>query len=613
VRERRRSIDSLRKASGTLRSALALFWSSADSFAKQRLLLALAIVGVGALLAALLPVTLKTAVDSLGTLRPAAAVLFAPLAAVLLYASGQFVWRCSIEVRNMLHGHAEQRLRRHISRRLFEHLVRMPLRFHLERRVGALGDTVEQGLKGYELLLLHVIYTVVPVTIEFAALIVVLLKLEQGKYLFILCLASIAYIFAFHRWATRIYEPSETAARAHMEAHSVLTDTLINHETVKYFNAERVVCTRYDTALGRTESAWRRFFTEYAINGVIVAFIFGASLAICLTLGAYDVSRGILTVGGFVLINAYVVRIIQPLELLGVAVRDIAQGLAFLSVLFSLSNEACEAAEADDPALGADELFEGKGELTFDQVTLSYDRNRTVLQGVSFNVPAGRTVGIVGVSGSGKSSLIRLLFRLYEPDSGRILLDGTPINELPLSVVRHSIGIIPQDTVLFHDTIANNIAFGRTGASRAEVEQAARLANLEEFIRSLPDGYETIVGERGLKLSGGERQRIAIARAAIKRPKVFVCDEATSSLDSATEQAIMRNLIDLSRRRTTLIVAHRLSTVRHASEIVVLNKGVLVERGSHDELRARNGYYAGLWDAQQSRAPQTPIRASTPA
>lgn len=588
--------SSQRHRAQTLREALHLFWSVADQFAKGRLFLALVTVGMGALLAALSPIALKLVVDSLSDNSASTYVVAAPLALVLLYVVGQYLFRCSSELRIMLHGHAEQRIRRHVSRRLFQHLVRMPLRFHLDRKAGALSEAVEQGLRGYELVLQHLIYTVVPVTVEFAAIAIVLVHFHQTKYLLILGLASIAYVAAFNRWATKIYKPSEEVSEAHIHSHGVLTDSLINQEAIKYFVAEPVVCQRYEVALRRRESAWRSFFNQYTANGLIVATIFGLSLGASLTFGAQDVMRGSMTVGGFVLVNAYVIRLVQPLEWLGFAVRDIAQGLAFLSSMLGLLREKTET--------GGVVAFDNCspvpcGELSFEHVSFCYEQERVVLNDVSFQVPAGKSVAIVGVSGSGKSSLIRLLFRLYEPDAGRILLDGVPIAEMPLCAVRNAIAIIPQDTVLFHDTIANNIGFGRFGASRHEIEGAARIANLHELIMSLPEGYETVVGERGMKLSGGERQRVAIARAVLKRPRIFVCDEATSSLDSRSERAILRNLLAVSNHCTMLMIAHRLSTIVHADEILVLNRGVVVERGKHDELRAQGGYYAGLWDAQQ--------------
>lgn len=586
----------------TLRAALALFWTVADVFAKRRLLLALALVAGAALLAALTPIALKLAVDALaeGAAGAQGRRHLGPAVLVAVYVLGQYVVRCFTELRVLLHGQAEQRVRRHIGRRLFEHLVRLPLRFHLERKTGAMGETAEQGIRGYQLLLTHMVYTILPVTIEFAAVATVLVHFDYEAYLVILGVASLAYVFAFQRGAAAIQEPSRTISAAHIDAHAVLTDSLINYETVKYFDAEPVVCNRYDRALGETESAWRRFFRRRTMNGLLVATIFALSLGAALVYAAHDVMRGAMTIGGFVLVNTYVVRLVQPLEMLGFAVRDVAQGLAFLERMLALFQERTEGDGAHRSSR-AGTAHKELGELAFEGVTFSYYEDRGILKNVSFHVPAGRTVAVVGVSGSGKSSMIRLLFRLYEPQSGSILLDGVPIAEMLLSDVRQAIAVVPQDTVLFHDTIASNIGFGRCGSSRDDIKEAARIAHLHEFILGLPEGYETVVGERGLKLSGGERQRVAIARAALKRPRIFVFDEATSSLDSRTEQEILRNLLDVASRSTTLVIAHRLSTVVHADEILVLDHGVIVERGTHNELRERKGAYAALWQAQQGQ------------
>lgn len=582
----------------TLREALQLLRSVADRYAKRRLLLALALVAGAALLAALTPIALKLAIDALaGSGRGGGYA--APVALILLYVAGQYLVRSFTELRVLMHGQAEQRVRRDIGRRLFEHLVRLPLSFHLERKTGAMGEIAEQGLRGYQLLLMHIVYTIVPVAVESAVVAIVLLQLNHGDYIAILALTATAYVFAFERGAAQIQDPARTISNAHIDAHAVLTDSLLNYETVKYFDAEPLVCHRYDRALGRTESAWRQFFRRRAANGLLVATIFVVSLGISLVYAAQDVSRGMMTVGDFVLVNAYVVRLAQPLEQLGFAVRDISQGLAFLQRMLELFRERRESDEA--ALVGA--AMDMRGELEFDKVSFAYQRERTVLGNVSFRVPAGRTVAVVGVSGSGKSSLIRLLFRLYDPGSGRILLDGVPISQMSLSAVRQAIAVVPQDTVLFHDTIANNIGFGRNGATFAQIQEAARIAHLHEFIVGLPEGYETIVGERGLKLSGGERQRVAIARAALKRPRIFVFDEATSSLDSRTEREILRNLLEVSSRCTTLVIAHRLSTVIHADEVLVLDRGVIVERGTHAELRTRGGHYAALWQAQQGSCP----------
>lgn len=583
-----------RSALQTLTETARLFWSVADRYTYRRLLLALAAVSLGALAAALAPIALKFGLEALESQQTGNHIATA-IHLFLLYAGGQLLLRCASDLRVMFHGHAEQRVRRHIGRRLFEHLVRLPLRFHLDRKTGAIGEAAEQGLRGFELLLQHLVYTLVPVCVEFTAVTIVLVRFGRESYLIILALTAAAYLLAFYRWAVSIHAPSERISACHIDAHAVLTDSLLNHETVKYFIAEPIVCRRYDVALGRTESAWRRFFSNYAVNGIAISVIFALSLGATLVLSAKDVGRGAMTVGDLVLVNAYVVRLVQPLEMLGLAVRDIAQGLAFLRALLAIFRERTEA----DAGVSRTPTSTS-GALVFDHVTFGYNENRTILKDVSFCVPAGKQVAIVGVSGSGKSSLIRLLFRLYEPDRGKILLDGIPISEMSLSSVRQAIAIVPQDTVLFHDTIASNIGFGKSGAEQPEIEEAARLANLHDFIAELPEGYETVVGERGMKLSGGERQRVAIARAAMKKPRIFVCDEATSSLDTKSEREILRNLLDLSSHSTTLVIAHRLSTVVLADEIVVLDRGMVVERGTHQELLSASGHYAALWRAQQT-------------
>jgi ABC-type transport system involved in Fe-S cluster assembly fused permease/ATPase subunit len=576
----------------TLREVSELFWSTADAYAKRRLLLALFLVVVGALLAALTPIALKLIIDALSQHAPATTQL---LFLVALYVAGQYLWRCATELKLVLHGYAEQRIRRRTYCRLFDHLVRLPLQFHLEKRTGAMAETAEQGMKGYQMVLQHVVFTVLPVAIEFAVVAFVLLYFKSQAYLLILAVASVAYVAAFHRGAVSILTSSVRVSTSHIEAHAVLTDSLMNHETVKYFDAEAVVLQRYDQALGRHEFAWRQFFGDRAFNGWLVATVFAACLGTSLAYGVRDVVAGNMSVGDFVLVNTYILRLVQPLEMLGVAVRDIAQGLAFLGAMLGVFRESTE-----EPAGRQRMALSGiDGEVAFQDVTFGYRAERQILRNVSFTIASGHTVAVVGASGAGKSSLVRLLFRLYAPSSGRILLDGRSLADMAVSDVRRAIAVVPQDTVLFHDTIASNIGFGRHGSTRPEIEEAARLARLHDFIMALPEGYETLVGERGLKLSGGERQRVAIARAALKRPRVFVFDEATSSLDSRTERDILSNLNDLACRHTTLVIAHRLSTVVHADQIIVLHQGRVVESGTHDTLLRLGRYYAALWSAQQ--------------
>jgi ATP-binding cassette subfamily B protein len=418
-----------------------------------------------------------------------------------------------------------------------------------------------------------------------------------------------------------------------------MTDSILNYETVKYFAGEVLAERRVGGALVRTEQEWVRFYSQFAVNGVLVATIYAGFLGTSILYAAREVQIGKISIGTFVLVNTYMLQIVRPVEALGYAVQSLSQGLAYLDKMLELFRERTEAdvesgrgsvqAEPDPstlltpcPSRGemeketnstllhrfaklceVDEEFPGEGkygpgELEFRDVCLSYRSDRPILKGVSFKVPAGKTLGIVGASGSGKSTLVRLLVRLLEADSGTILLDGIPIEGLSLTRLRQSIAVVPQDTVLFNDSIGYNIGFGKPDSSQEEVERAARLANLHDFILSLPGRYETRVGERGVKLSGGERQRVSIARAALKRPVIYVADEATSSLDSRTERDIVRNLQEVARNTTTLVIAHRLSTVAHADEIIVLEEGVVVERGTHASLLAQGKRYAALWQAQ---------------
>jgi ABC-type transport system involved in Fe-S cluster assembly fused permease/ATPase subunit len=583
---------------GSLREALQLLWAESDSYIRRRLSGAFTLVIAYAMLTALAPIAFAYLVDNFTKTQQSES---AWLPALLLgaYVLSQFLVRTFSALRDLLHGRGEERLYRYISRRLFAHIVRLPLRFHLERKTGAMGETLTQGLHGYQLLVQHLIYTILPSIVEFATIIVVLIAFGHPLYLLIYAVAAVSYGFAFAHGAAAVTEPARAGAAARVEAQAILTDSLLNYETVKYFDAENVVYDKYDAALAQTESAWGRFYHLRASNSLIVGLIFIVSLAAALGFAGYQVVRGTMTLGEFVLINTYMLRITVPLEMLGYAVRDVSQGLAFLQKMLELFRER---PELDEVAPGASSLS-ARGELVFDQVSFSYRSDRAVLKDVSFSVPAGRTVAIVGMSGSGKSSLIRLLFRLCEPDKGQIRLDGVAISEMPLSRLRRAIAVVPQDMVLFNDTIANNIAFGRWGSTREHVEEAARLAHLQGFIATLPDGYDTVVGERGLKISGGERQRIAIARAAVKQPRIFVFDEATSSLDTRTEREILRNLMEVSQGCTTLVIAHRLSTIVHADEIVVLEGGTIVERGTHSALLQANGAYAALWRVQHHVGP----------
>jgi ABC-type transport system involved in Fe-S cluster assembly fused permease/ATPase subunit len=581
-----------------LLDATRLIWAGADRYAKGRLLIALSLVTAAAVLATLTPIALRAAIDSL-SMRVGERTV-APILLVIAYVAGQYLVRCFTELRLLGHGQAVGRVYRRIGLRLFDHLLRLPMSFHLDSKSGAVAQTAQQGLDGCEVLLHNVVFTVLPVVIECIGVTFVLIHFEYPIYLGILAFAAVAYLIVFERGAKGVQEPAYRMSAARIDANAALTDSLLNFEIIKYYDAERLMSRRYDRVLSDVEDCWRQLMRQNAMNGLWAASVFALTLGASLTCAAYQVAQGSMTLGDFVLVNAYIMRLVQPLEMLGFALREIAQGVAFLRRLLDLMRQGTE---ADSP--NAHESTAGcGGELKFESIDFAYRPERQILRGVSFVIPPGRTLAVVGDSGAGKSSLIRLLFRLYQPDSGRIVLDGTPISQLSLSALRSAIAVVPQDTLLLHDTIAANIAFGNVNATRAAVEEAARIANLCAFVNALPDGYDTLVGERGLKLSGGERQRVAIARAVLKRPRLFVFDEATSSLDSRSEREILRNLSDVATSATTLVIAHRLSTIVHADEIVVLRQGEIVERGAHADLVRRAGYYSCLWQAQQGMRAQ---------
>lgn len=580
------------------RSSTTLFWDIADNFVKARFALALLFILVSSVLAAAAPVFLKLIVDRFAD-TAAEAFYLVPVILIAAYILIQGLGRVFAELRWFAFGTGEQRIYRRLSRRMFAHVMQLPLGFHLERKTGALSQTLAQGLFGYRLILNHAVFTVLPVAIQLIAIGAVVIHLYESLFLAVFAASLVAYAVTFAVGAQRIMGPAEAASTATVDANAVLTDGILNYETVKYFNAEGHVNGCYDDALARTEDQWRLFYTRRTTNGLVVAVIFTLSLGATVGFAAQQTARGVMTVGDFVLINTYMLQIIAPLEMLGFAVRDIAQGSAFLAKLLDLLRRAPETDEG--VALPAD----GRGELVLDGVNFAYRSDRPILKDVSLRIPPGKTVAIVGPSGSGKSSLIRLLVRLYEPSAGQIRLDGTPVADVALPALRQAIAVVPQDTVLFNDTIAYNIGVGRQGSTRGEVEHAARLAHIHDFVMSQPGGYDTLVGERGLKLSGGEKQRVAIARAAMKQPRLFVFDEATSSLDTRTERDILKNLIEVARSTTTLIIAHRLSTVVHADEIVVLKYGEIVERGPHRTLLERDGVYACMWRAQQRQEADT--------
>jgi ATP-binding cassette subfamily B protein len=585
-------IQKLRKNTAHLREVIALIWTDATGFVRLRLIIALLLIVAASAMTALGPVALKLVVDGFtGQAGPAGV---SAITLIGLYVLSQWLARTVGEIRGLVYARAERRMSRTLSERLFAHVMRLPLKFHLERQTGAISQALDNGLNGYQMVLHTLVFTILPVATELGTIVAVLSRLDHPAFLGLFSGAIIAYSVVFWYSAYTIMAAARAASDSQVNATAVMTDSILNYETVKYFTAESVVQERVSRALTQTEDGWVGFYRRYAYNGLGVATIFAGFLAVTIMYAAREVQGGRMTVGSFVLVNTYMLQVVRPVEMLGYAMQSLSQGLAFLGKMFEIFRERPESFAGTESASTG-----GPGRLDFQQVGVAYRSDRVILSDVTFAVPAGKTLGIVGGSGAGKSTLVRLLVRLIEADTGRILLDGVSIGDLPLSRLRQAIAVVPQDTVLFNDTIGYNIAFGKEGSTQAEVEHAARLAHLHDFITSLPDGYETKVGERGVKLSGGEKQRVSIARAAIKRPRIYVFDEATSSLDSNTEREILRNLREISRFSTTIVIAHRLSTVVHADEIVVLEGGTIAERGTHSGLLREHGRYAALWQAQQ--------------
>lgn len=575
------------------RAVLQVVGREMTPYVRQHLAGVLALVVLGAVMNALAPLALKWIVDGLarqGHVPLSAGIL------VGLYVLSQWLARASTEVRALRFARAERRILRSLSERMFTHVLHLPLRFHLARQTGAVSQTIDNGLEGVRMILHHLVFTVLPVGAELTVAMVVLARQHQPVFLVFFCAAAACYAFLFGRSARRIAESAREAAAARVSAGAVMTDGLLNCEAVKSFGVEGLIADKASRALAQSERAWVTFHRRYAGNGLAVAAVFALFLAVTLTLALRDVQAGVLTVGGFVLVNTYMLQLVRPAEMLGFAVQGFAHGGALLEKALGLF------AERPEPICGGRLERSARGKLVFERVTLAYGPGRAALEEVSFELEAGSTLGIVGQSGSGKSSIVRLLLRLVEPDCGMIRLDGQSLADIAPAAMRGAIAVVPQDTVLFDDTIEYNIAVARPQASREDIARAARLAQLDEFVRELPDGYDTVVGERGVRLSGGERQRIAIARAALREPLIYVFDEVTAALDARTEQAILASLHTLSRTATTLLIAHRLASVAHADQIVVLHAGRVVESGSHQSLLGAAGYYAALWQAQRPDA-----------
>jgi ATP-binding cassette subfamily B protein len=586
---------------GTLRRLFPYLWEY-----KGRVIAALLFM-IGAKLANVgVPVLLKKLVDAM-SIKPGdpSAVLVVPAGLLLAYGLLRLSTSLFTELRELVFAKATQGAARKIALETFEHLHSLSLRFHLERQTGGMTRDIERGVRGIESLISYSLYSIVPTFIEVTLVLTILAVKFDAWFAWITIAALVVYVFftvTVTEWRTKFRrEANEFDSAAHTKA----VDSLLNYETVKYFNNEHFEAQRYDVSLEQLRRARLKSQTTLSMLNTGQQLIIAIGLVAMLWRATQGVIDSRMTLGDLVMVNAFMIQLYIPLNFLGVLYREIKQSLTDLDKMFVLMDREREV--ADSP--GAQELLpltlagEGGGEgdwtIRFDHVNFAYEPARPILHDVTFEIPSGKTVAVVGPSGSGKSTLARLLYRFYDVKDGRITIAGRDIREVTQASVRRAIGIVPQDTVLFNDTVEYNIAYGRPGATRAEVEEAARAARIHDFIVSTPKGYATMVGERGLKLSGGEKQRVAIARTLLKNPPIMIFDEATSALDSANERAIQAQLKGIAQHKTALVIAHRLSTVVDAHEILVMEAGRIVERGTHAQLLEKGGRYAEMWALQQ--------------
>jgi ATP-binding cassette, subfamily B, heavy metal transporter len=576
----------------------------ADRFdLKARVVFASVLVFVAKLATVAVPFTFKWATDALAGHGTApvwanswlAWALATPVMMTLAYGGMRILMGVLTQWRDGIFAKVAMNAVRRLALLTFEHMHLLSLRFHLERKTGGLTRVLERGRNAIETIVRMLLLQLLPTIVEVVLVAWVLFFHFDWRYVIVVLLTVALYVgFTFYATEWRIgirrkMNESDT------DANAKAIDSLLNYETVKYFSAEKREAKRYDRSMARYEEASVQAYTSLAVLNAGQAIVFSLGLAAAMVLCAYGVESGRNTVGDFVMINAMMIQLYQPLNFMGLVYREIKQAVIDIEIMFAI---LARRPEIEDRR-GAEALKVRAGAIRFENVAFAYEPERPILNGVSFEVPAGRTVAIVGPSGAGKSTISRLLFRFYDVSGGRILIDGQDIRGVTQNSLRAAIGMVPQDTVLFNDTIRYNIRYGRWDASDAEVEEAARLAQIDGFIRLAPKGYDTEVGERGLKLSGGEKQRVAIARTILKAPPILLLDEATSALDSHTERDIQEALDRVARNRTTLVIAHRLSTIVGADEILVLDHGTIVERGTHNELLARGGLYASMWNRQR--------------
>jgi ATP-binding cassette subfamily B protein len=587
---------------GALRTLSRYLWPDGANEMKVRVVAALVLLAGAKIANVYVPVVFKHVVDMLAGKAGVAVAL--PLALLFAYGVLRVLSIAFAELRDAVFAKVGQRAIRTVALETFRHLHAMALRFHLERQTGGLSRAIERGTKGIDFLLNFMLFNILPTILEIAlvcGILWVMFDVWFALVTFVTVAGYIAFTLVITDWRLKFRRRmNETDSQANTRA----IDSLLNYETVKYFGNEDHEARRFDRALARYEEAAVQSKSSLSLLNIGQSGIIGVGLTAIMVMAGIGVTENRMTIGDFVMVNAYLIQLFIPLNFLGFVYREIRQSLTDMEAMFHLLDVP---PEIGDPP-GAPPLAAGPGEIVFDRVSFAYDPRRQILHGISFVVPAGKKVAIVGPSGAGKSTIARLMFRFYDVTGGAIRIDGQDLRDVTQASVRAAMGIVPQDTVLFNDTVYYNIAYGRPGSSPSGVEEAARMAAIHDFIMSTPDGYQTMVGERGLKLSGGEKQRVAIARTILKSPRILIFDEATSALDTHTEREIQSALRRVSADHTTLVIAHRLSTVVDADEILVLEAGRIVERGRHLDLLVRDGKYAAMWRRQQeSRDDETGI------